>query len=149
MLTKGDFVHFHGSGNGICRGAAHELHNGRGSRHGKTAKTGCFCDGAVADIGVGVLFAETGEVQALHNAGGGGEPAFWHGRDANAKISAVAGHDGDNGAAFNALSGFHSGFTGRHGEVQEEMVVLVDEFNDFGQFLVVLAGAGQGGGDGT
>ena len=103
---------------------------GRG-RHGKTADPGRFGDRAVADIRVGIFLGETGEVQRLDHPGRAGEPAVAQPADADAEIGAIARHDGDDRAAFDAVGGIGHALAGCHHRVEDAERIVAQELDHF------------------
>src|SRR5579872_2998949 len=90
MLCQRDSVHFIRVLPGQSRSSADELCDGRGGGEGEGAKAASLRDGAVADIGIGILGSESREVEPIDTRRRGGKPRLPGAADANAKIGAVA-----------------------------------------------------------
>ena len=130
VLPQGDMLHLMRIGNGVLGCAAYELDDGRGSPHGKAADPGCLGDGAVAQVQGGVGRSEAGKIQSFNQGRGRGEPAVAGAAQADAELDPVARHHRDHAAVRHTVSGIQHGLAGRHRDIQEEMVVPGDEFQD-------------------
>lgn len=132
---------------GLLHGArTHEAHHGRGGAHGEAAYAEGLADGAVADVGVGVFFGISGEIEPLGREHGGLEPLVAQRAHLDAEVGAVAAHGSDHRAVLDVLHRVHGGLAGGHGEIEEELVVAGDEAHHPLQVRPVLHHLGEGGG---
>ena len=128
MLADADLAHLQGHRRRL-RGAtrAEEARDGGRSHHRERAETDRLDDGAVAHVRVRVSGGEPREVETLRHVHGRGEPARARPRDADAEVSSVAGHHGDERRAGDAADGLDHRLAGRHRDVQEELIVAGEE----------------------
>lgn len=89
MLGDRDLVHLERRTNCIGRSAADELDDGGGTGQRETTEASCLGYGAVADVRVGVVRSETGEVETARHVGRASEPAIPEAGDPNTELRPV------------------------------------------------------------
>jgi hypothetical protein len=100
--------------------------------HGESTDAHGFRNGAVAKIGGGIVFAESGEVEPLHHLGRTGEPLVAGTAHLDAELDAIPGHDSDQAAVRDVGSRHECDLCRSHREVQVEMVVAGDKIQHIG-----------------
>ena len=127
VFAEGDFAHLAGEVDGFFHRAAHQRHNRRRRRHGKTADAVGFRNCAVADIQPGVFRLIARKHRANDLLRRAGEPLPRQAGDAQTELVAVARHGGDNGAVLNAVGGVQRGFAHCHPRRAGEVVAAGDK----------------------
>ena len=146
MLAHADLRHLFRHRHRLSEAArAHEGRHGGGGGHGESAEPDGLDDGAVADVGIGVLGAEARKVESLRRVDGRGEPAIAEPGHANAEVRTVARHGRDDRGARDIQAWIRRGLARGHGQVQKELVVARHELGHAGKRVLVLAGAGEVG----
>ena len=129
---------------GCLWGSPDKLHDARRCRHGESTDAHGFRNGAVAKIGGGIVFAESGEVEPLHHLGRTGEPLVAGTAHLDAELDAIPGHDSDQAAVRDVGSRHECDLCRSHREVQVEMVVAGDKIQHIGDLILREVTSDQG-----
>jgi hypothetical protein len=141
-----DLRHRSGERQGLRRASRpHIGDDGRRRRHGEAAEAHGLHDGRVAHVGIRIPLAEAGKIDALRHLHRGGEPAVAGAGDADAEIGAVAAHRRDDGTGLDVARRIGQRLAGRHGDVEEELIVAADELQARGELVVARCRAGERG----
>ncbi len=98
--------------------------------------------------GLASFSVKPGKYKRLDHPGRAGKPAVAHPADADAEVGAIAGHDGDNRAAFNPLGGVGDALAGGHHRVEDAERIFAQELDHVRGGCLVLGYPGNRGGQG-
>ena len=135
VFAKGDFTHLTGEIDSLFHRAPHQRDDSGCGRHGKSANTVGFSNGAVADIQPRIFRLITGKHRADDLLRRAGKPLPRQAADSQAELDAVTRHSGHHGAVFDAVRRIHRRFTHRHPRRAGEVVAAGDKLKHFALLL--------------
>ncbi len=105
--------------------STYKLNYGRSCGKSKTTQTACFCYRAVTYIGIGIFFGKTWKIEGIGNRGRTRKPFISCSANLNSEIGSISCHSHNYRATGNVSGRIKNGFTCRHRQVQEKMVVAI------------------------
>src|SRR5579859_3567942 len=146
-LGDRDVVHFQRVAHGIGWRAADELRYGGSRCHRKAADASRLRNGAVANIGVGILLREAAEVESLNLLCRSHEPALSQSAYPDAEIGAIACHRRHHAAERDAVRSQQGSLAHRHRQVEVYKIVALHVAQHADRLFAGIAGLHQVGRD--